>query len=52
MKKVLKIITVVAGIISTVSAILLGCLYLDDIIRFAEKIKTKFIKQKDGVGIK
>ena len=41
MKKALKIIAVSAGILSVISAIVLGCIYLEDIAIYFKRIKTR-----------
>lgn len=41
MRKTLRIIAVSAGIISAVSAVVLGYIYLEDIVAYIEKVKTK-----------
>ena len=45
MKKALGIISISAGIVSTVSAVALGCIYLEDIAGHIKKAKIK-IKNK------
>ncbi len=41
MRKALRIIAVSAGIVSVVSAVVLGCIYLEDIAGHIKKVKTK-----------
>lgn len=41
MRKALRIISLSAGIVSVVSAVVLGCIYLEDIAGHIKKIKTK-----------
>ena len=41
MRKALKIVAVSAGIVSVVSAVVLGCVYLEDIAGHIKKIKSK-----------
>lgn len=43
MRKALRIIAVSAGIVSVVSAIMLGYIYLEDIAGQIKKVKTKII---------
>lgn len=45
MRKTLRTITVFSGIISVVSAVVLGYVYLEDIITYIEKVKTKSASQ-------
>lgn len=45
MKKALRIISISAGIVSAISAIILGCIYLKDIVRHIKKVKTSFISK-------
>lgn len=41
MRRALRIVAVSAGIVSMVSAIVLGCVYLEDIAGHIKKIKAK-----------
>ena len=41
MRKALRIISISAGIVSVVSAVVLGCIYLEDIVEHIKKVKTK-----------
>lgn len=41
MRKALRIISISAGIVSVVSAVVLGCIYLEDIAGHIKKVKTK-----------
>lgn len=41
MKKVLWIIALAAGIVSGVSAFILGCLYLEDLVKYLKSAKEK-----------
>lgn len=47
MKKVLKCVAVFACVLSAVSAILLGCLYLEDIVKFAKSLVGRFLKKDE-----
>lgn len=47
MRKALWIISISAGIVSAVSAIVLGCLYLEDIAGHIQKIKTRLSNRSD-----
>lgn len=42
MRKTLRIISITAGIISAVSAIILFFIYLEDVIGYVKKYKDKF----------
>ena len=42
MRKVLRIISISTGIISVVSAVVLGCIYLEDIAGQIKKLKGRF----------
>ena len=46
MRKTLGIISISAGIISVVSAVVLGYIYLEDIVGYIKKVKTKAIFSK------
>ena len=46
MRKALRIISISAGIISVVSAVVLGYIYLEDIVGYIKKVKTKAIFSK------
>ena len=41
MRKALRIIAITAGIISAVSALVLGVIYLEDMLGFMKKLKGK-----------
>lgn len=41
MRKALRIVAISAGIVSVVSAVVLGCIYLEDIAGHVKKLKTK-----------
>ena len=41
MRKALRILSVSAGIVSVLSAVILGCMYLEDIAGYIDKIKTR-----------
>ena len=41
MRKALRIISISAGIVSVVSAVVLVCIYLEDIVGHIKKVKTK-----------
>lgn len=41
MRKVLRIISASAGIVSVVSAVILGCIYLEDVAEQIKKVRTK-----------
>ncbi len=43
MKKVLRIISISAAIVSAVSAVILGCIYLEDIAGYLKKVKSKIV---------
>ena len=43
MRKALRIISMSAGIISVVSAVILGCIYLEDLRGQIQKVKTKLV---------
>lgn len=43
MRKALRIISMSAGIISVVSAVILGCIYLEDLMGQIQKVKTKLV---------
>lgn len=45
MRKILRIISISAGIISVVSALVLVCIYLEDIGGYIKKVKSKIIKK-------
>ena len=44
MRKVLRIISISAAIISVVSAVILGSIYLEDFAGHVKKLKTRFSK--------
>ncbi len=57
MKRTLRIIAISAGIMSVASAVVLGCVYLENIVGYVNKIKfkisnkigdTKFLGEKYG----
>ena len=53
MRKILRIIMVSAGILSTLSAVILGCIYFEDVFELIMKAKTRFtniIIQNGGNG--
>lgn len=55
MKKALKIAAVSAGIVSVVSAVVLGCIYLEDIAGYLKKVKTKVtnrLNDSSGDGLR
>ncbi len=41
MRKALRIVAISAGIVSVVSAVILGCVYFEDITGYIKKIKSK-----------
>lgn len=41
MRKALRIIAVSAGIVSVVSAVILGCVYLEDLLGYFKKFRSK-----------
>ena len=41
MRKTLRTVAISAGIISAISVVILGCVYLEDIARHIKKIKLK-----------
>lgn len=41
MRKALRIVTISAGIVSVVSAVVLGFIYLEDVVEYINKVKTK-----------
>lgn len=43
MRKALKIIALCAGIISVVSSFVLGCLYMEDAVKYLQKIKRLLV---------
>ena len=43
MRKALRIVSISAGIVSVVSAVILGYIYLEDIAGYINKTKTKLI---------
>ena len=45
MRKALRIVAVSAGIVSVVSAVILGCIYLEDITGHLKVYKTKLFKK-------
>ena len=47
MRKALRIISLSAGIISIVSAVILGCIYLEDIFTQINKVKTKLTSKSN-----
>lgn len=46
MKKALRIIAMTTGIVSAVSAVILGCIYLEDMVGYVKKIKTKLLDSR------
>ena len=53
MRKALRIISISAGIVSVVSAVVLGCIYLEDIAGHIKKVKTRLtskINDKKYIG--
>ena len=47
MRKALRIISISSGIISVVSAVILGCIYLEDVLGHIEKVKAKVTNKID-----
>ena len=47
MRKILRTITATAGIISAVSAAVLGCIYLEDVIQYFHKTKGRFVEDSE-----
>ena len=45
MRKALRIITISAGIVSVVSAVVLGFIYLEDIVGYLNKVNTKVVSK-------
>lgn len=45
MRKALRIVSISAGIVSVVSAVILGYIYLEDIAGYINKTKTKLINK-------
>lgn len=45
MKNILKIIGISAGIISLVSMIILGCIYVDNIVEYLRSAKVKIVNK-------
>jgi hypothetical protein len=45
MRKALRIVTISAGIVSVVSAVILGFIYLEDIVGYLNKVKTKVVNK-------
>lgn len=45
MRKALRIVTISAGIVSVVSAVILGFIYLEDIVGYLNKVKTKVVSK-------
>ena len=43
MRKALRIISITAGLISVVSAVILGFIYLEDVVGHIKNIKTKYL---------
>lgn len=41
MRKALRIVTISAGIVSVVSAVVLGFIYLEDVVEYINKVRTK-----------
>lgn len=41
MRKVLRISSILTGVVSVVSAVVLGCIYLEDIAGFMKKMKVR-----------
>lgn len=53
MRKALRIVAVSAGIVSVVSAVILGCIYLEDVVEYTQKVKmriTNKIKNQKYIG--
>ncbi len=48
MRKILRIISVSTGIVSVVSAVILGFIYLEDILKCFQKMKTRSEKKIRG----
>lgn len=44
MKTILKVVAIVSGFVSMISAIWLACLYMDDILKHVSLVKEKFAK--------
>ena len=47
MRKTLRIIFVSAGIVSVISAVILGCIYLEDIVCNLKKVKERITNRLD-----
>ncbi len=45
MRKALRIISITTGIISVLSAVILGFIYLEDIVGHIKNIKTRFVNK-------
>ena len=50
MRKALRIIAVTSGIISVVSAFILGCVYLEDIVENVKSLKSKVVTRVNRLG--
>ncbi len=42
MKKILKIIAILSGVISILSSVILGLMYMEDLTRYVGKLRSKF----------
>ena len=52
MRKTLRIISIASGIVSAVSAVILASIYLEDMLGYLKKVKTKVITNNLGeIGI-
>lgn len=49
MRKALRIISLSAGIISIVSAVILGCIYLEDVFTHINKVKNKLSSKTNDI---